>query len=97
MIKLYGWVFKVIEVPSNILDGNVWGDIIYKEQLIRLDAALNKTLKRQTLIHELVHALQFYMGYGENMSKEDMCNFVAAHLDNISTAVNDYFYREEEA
>lgn len=90
-MKIYNWEIDVVELDSNNFTDYAWGEIIYKEKLIRLNSDIPDDLKRQTLIHEIVHAIQFYMGYNEELKKEEVCNFIAAHLSVINAAVDEYF------
>ncbi len=53
---------------------------------IYIDCGLPKELMRQTVMHELVHALRF--SYGESIdleSEEKICDFIAAHFDELKS------------
>ena len=60
-VKIAGTTYKVIEVDK-IDDSDTSGIFIWNESLIKLKASLSINAKRQTLLHELVHAIdQHYM------------------------------------
>ena len=53
---------------------------------IYIDCGMHKELIRQTIMHELVHALRF--SYGECIdleNEEKICDFIAAHFDELKT------------
>jgi len=53
---------------------------------IYIDSGLPRALMRQTVTHELVHALRF--SYGESLdleSEEKICDFIAAHFDELKS------------
>ena len=93
IIQIYNWQFNVVEIE---IPDDKWGEIIYAKKTIHLKQDLHYDLKRQTLIHEIVHAIQYFMGYNEQLGKEETCNFIAAHFDVISKALNDYFGEVKE-
>ena len=62
---------------------------LYKISLIK---DLDYTLKRKTLIHELVHA--FINSYGFNdydFKEENVCYFFETYGDDILKIIEDYF------
>ena len=95
-IILYNWELEIVEKSKIEIEaeGNKgeWGNIVYVDKRITLLNSLSYDLKRQTLIHELTHAIQNFMGYGK-LSVEQTCDFMAAHLDVIRDIV-DYYFRE---
>ena len=48
-----------ISVVDNLEDNNgaLFGDVIYKNQEIRLDSGMSKERTRSVLLHEIIHAL----------------------------------------
>ena len=45
---------------------------------------LFRSLRRQTVIHELVHALLFSYGIDiEGATEENVCDLIGAHLDEL--------------
>ena len=63
---------------------DIFGITFYRTNEIYIDCGLPKELLRQTITHELVHAVRF--SYGESLDLEDeekICNFIGAHFDEI--------------
>ncbi len=63
---------------------DAYGITFFRTCEIYIDGGLPKELLRQTLTHELVHAVRF--SYGESLDLEDedkICNFIGAHFDEI--------------
>lgn len=55
-----------------------------KECEIYIDKSLSKPLRKQTVTHELVHALLFSYGIDiEGATEENVCDFIGAHLDEL--------------
>ena len=62
------------------------GRTFYRTCDIYIDDGLPKEVLRQTVTHELVHALRF--SYGECIdleNEEKICDFIAAHFDELKT------------
>ena len=78
---------------DNAENKNLWGNCTYNEKKIRLKKDMSLDLKKYTLTHELVHAIKFYMGYGA-LTEENVCDFVAAHFDEINRILKKYFKEE---
>lgn len=65
---------------------NAYGVTHFRTCEIYLDSGLNYNLFKQIVMHELVHALAF--SYGESIeieSEEKICDFIAAHFDELKT------------
>ncbi|MDE7362955.1 MAG: hypothetical protein K2N38_13590 [Oscillospiraceae bacterium] len=65
---------------------DAYGVTLFRTGEIYIDSGLPKELMRQTVTHELVHALRF--SYGECIdfeSEEKICDFIAAHFDELKT------------
>lgn len=59
------------------------------EGVILIDRHLRKQQMRQTLLHELAHALLWYYGFcGWQGTEEGMCNFVGCYADELVSLAN---------
>lgn len=81
-------IFFVDKSHSALTDDNseqdIYGITFYRTCEIYIDRELPKELMRQTVTHELVHALRF--SYGECIdleNEEKICDFIAAHFDEL--------------
>lgn len=87
-VKINNLVWTVV-VDEN-LDDNLFGLTDMINLTIYLTPKMCKQNIRPTIIHELVHAVTYSNGIyiNENeksyISKEQLCEFVAMHLDTIS-------------
>lgn len=90
-VKINGLKWKVYFVKSSSPkladdDNNTsfLGVAYRKDCEIYIDKSLNKPLRKQTVIHELVHALLFSYGIDiEGATEENVCDFIGAHLDEL--------------
>lgn len=88
------WSIEVAERGSERLkiDGNECLAVtIYPELKIVTDKSLEPTLMRQTLIHELAHAVIFSYGHTVTYDEECVCNFIGSHLDEINRLTDTIF------
>lgn len=92
--------YEIVEV--NKFDKNLkieyndyrWGICDYKQRKIYLWKNLSFINKKQTLIHEVTHAfIEAYGFYQVKFNNEIVCDFVAAHLDEIQKIINAYFVK----
>ena len=90
-VKINGLKWKVHFVKSSspklANDNNsesFLGVAYCKKCEIYIDKSLSKPLRKQTVIHELVHALLFSYGIDiEGATEENVCDFIGAHLDEL--------------
>ncbi len=90
-VKINGLKWKIFFVASEspkLTDEdnkrNILGITYFRECEIYIDKSLNKPLRRQTVIHELVHALLFSYGIDiEGATEENVCDLIGAHLDEL--------------
>lgn len=81
-------VFFVNETHAELVDENgeqiSYGITLMRECEIYIDEGLPKDHMRQIITHELVHALAFaYRESIECESEEKICDFIAAHFDEL--------------
>ena len=91
-VRIKDYEYEIVEVDyigdSTGIVGNT-DNRLYKISLIK---DLDYTLKRKTLIHELVHA--FINSYGFNdydFKEENVCYFFETYGDDILKIIEDYF------
>lgn len=90
-VKINGLRWKVFFVKNGSPkltdeDGkrNILGITYFRECEIYIDKELHKRLRKQTVIHELVHALLFSYGINaEGATEEEICDLIGAHLDEL--------------
>ena len=90
-IKINGLKWKIFFVASEspkLTDEdnkrNILGITYFRECEIYIDKSLSKPLRKQTVIHELVHALLFSYGINaEGATEEEICDLIGAHLDEL--------------
>ncbi len=89
-VEINGIVFTIVMVDAEINtddmyntdDSYTMGLTNYRRQTISIRKGLTDIAKRQTVIHELVHAFMYAFGYTVE-SEEAMCNFFGSQADNI--------------
>jgi len=60
-----------VKLVENLLsDSDRLGDVIYTKSRIRIDSSLSKTVIKETLAHELVHAMLYEAGYDEQSEEQ---------------------------
>lgn len=78
--------YKVIQVPvidKGEGDGFILGKVNFTNNTIQIDQGLCDTLKLQTLIHEIMHAVFFKTGQSEAQNNEAVCQAAAAGLMSV--------------
>ena len=80
-VKVGGVNYRVEEVPHLIADQELWGQILMRDAKIQIDSSLCEDRKKQTLIHELTHAVFLEAGYKDQ--DEDMINRVSIVLHQV--------------
>lgn len=83
-------VYLVDKTHPQLTDENgkqdAYGITLFRECEIYIDCGLPKALLRQTITHELIHALRFSYGVELNMASEEaFCDFIGAHFDELKT------------
>lgn len=102
-VKIKDYEYTIEEVDETnkdfIRDGGLvlYGQTVYERQLIQLYKNLTPIRKRQTLIHELVHAFHdVYLAsqhVKDKYDEEDICYFMATYSEDILKIVDAYFNR----
>lgn len=73
--------YHIREIKGLATQHNLLGQVIYQEQIIKLDAYLPKEKKQQVAIHEILHAI--YNEAGIDEQDEDTINRVAIVLYQV--------------
>ena len=99
-IKLYNVNIKIVEKNKQAMDlitQDSMGVFHTSLNTIWIRECLSLEVKRLTLIHELVHAIVYNMGYSkESIKQEELCDFVAFHHREISRICDIYFKNKKE-
>ncbi|USS93965.1 hypothetical protein M8332_07010 (plasmid) [Fructilactobacillus ixorae] len=67
-------------------DGNrIWGKTIYEKSLILVDSSLDRQHTKQTLIHEVVHAILWESSCTDICNDEQVVNPLANSLYQVIT------------
>ena len=84
-LYICGIMHKVIEVEDIFYDGVThFGDVDYKNAVIKINKDMNIDIKRETLCHEILHVMLTHLGY-DSLSEDEQ--FVNA----LSNAMNQSF------
>ena len=102
-IKIYNEVWTIKEVSENVMEreGKVgddnkiaWGLCRYNRNTILLLNLIKGVRLRAVLVHELTHAINFItMKYHNDFTHEEVCDYIATHIDEINRVVKEYLKR----
>lgn len=62
--------YRVKLVDSLLSDNDRLGDVTYSKGVIRIDSSLSKSVTKETLAHELVHAMLYETGNDEQNEEQ---------------------------
>jgi Zn-dependent peptidase ImmA (M78 family) len=68
-VKVAGVTYEVKEVEGLARDHDLYGQVTYRNGVIKLDSALQQERKEQVFVHELFHAILYEAGYDEHDEK----------------------------
>ena len=72
VIKVFHLNFDILFEPNAVLDGEACkGYISYKEQKIVIDSTITKEKQKETLLHEILHAITAFLGYSDDLPKDN--------------------------
>ena len=83
-LYICGIMHKVIEVDDYFYDDTYFGDIDYKNAVIKISKGMNIDIKRETLCRKILQVILMHLGY-ESLSEDEQ--FVNA----LSNAMNQSF------
>ena len=81
-LTIGGTPYKIVEVKQIDHDPEIWGQTVYETRQIFIKKSLDSVRKRQTLIHETLHATFFESGYESH--EEEMVNRLSGTLSGIT-------------
>lgn len=88
IVNICGIPYTVIECEDNFDVDAHFGQIDYKQALIRINKGLTTEIKTESLCHEIVHGMLVHLGYSEQTQDEQ---FVQA----LGNAINQSFIVRE--
>jgi Zn-dependent peptidase ImmA (M78 family) len=80
-VKVAGVTYEVKEVEGLAADHDLYGQVTYRNNIIKFDSALHQERKEQVFVHELFHAILYEAGYDEH--DEEMVRRVANVLYQV--------------
>lgn len=89
------WEVKEVSEVGESGDNSFWGETDYSRNIMEIKKDLPIDKKRDTLIHELMHAYFYEYGHMQNNKRkyhyEEVCNLMAMFADDIVNITNKYF------
>lgn len=82
-LMIGGTTYKIVEVEVIDNDPMIWGQTVYEKHQLLIKKGLDDVRKRQTIIHEMMHATFFESGYAGH--EEEMVNRLGITLSAIKT------------
>lgn len=84
-VNVIGMTYEVRITPAKEMelenDDILMGEVLYADNLIRINDSIHEARQEQTFIHELTHAIFFEAGYEDH--DEDMVNRVGKVLHRV--------------
>jgi hypothetical protein len=68
-VKVAGVTYEVKEVEGLVSDHDLYGQVMYRNNIIKLDSTLHQELKEQVFVHELFHAIYLKRDTWNTMKK----------------------------
>jgi len=81
-IKICGVDYQVVFM-DRINDDDVLGEVSYVHSVIKISDRTSEDRQKQTLIHEMLHAIFFEAGLMELYDNEDVVNRVSTVLHQV--------------
>ena len=82
-IKIMATEYSVEEVEQIDKYQRLWGQIDYAEQTIKIDKNIPESLKRETLVHEILHGILEKLGYLELNEDEQKVHSIASTMYQV--------------
>ena len=82
-IKILATEYKVEEVEQIDKYERLLGQIQYTEQKIKIDKNISEDMKREVLIHEILHGILEKLGYNELNDDEQKVQSIASTLYSV--------------
>lgn len=98
-VEINGLIINIYEVEAHVIEQKadktfVSGCFEPRQAEIYVDKSLEINVYKRTLLHELTHAVLEANGFspGRRFNEEELCDFVAAHSEQIVNIANKYMY-----
>jgi hypothetical protein len=85
-VKIGPIVYRIREVErlQSSSDGtSLWGDLVCSDGEILIEASIHNQQKRQTLLHEIVHAVLLTLGRREEANDEGLVEALAYGINGV--------------
>lgn len=79
-INILGIDYQIEYINDLIERDNLYGEINYHKQVIRIDSSMNNDRKKRTIVHEIIHGIMESIGYSTINEDEEK-------IQNISNAL----------
>ena len=79
-VKILATEYNVQEVEQIDKYQRVLGQIEYEEQTIKVDKNISEDMKKETLIHEIIHGILEKLGYTELNEDEQKVHSIASTM-----------------
>lgn len=70
IVNICGIPYQVVEAEDHFDVDAHFGQIDYKQALIRINSGLTPEIKNEALCHEIVHGILVHLGYSEQSQDE---------------------------
>lgn len=91
-INIFNYKYRIIETECIAHGSNRIGEVDIIAQEIRIIKTLSDEHKLNTIIHEVLHAIFYYLGFTAEYENEHLINSLAHGLCN--SILDDAFYRD---
>lgn len=82
-VKIMATEYTVLEVEQIDKGKRILGEIDYIEQVIKLEKGLNEDLKKEVLIHEILHGILEKLGFDDLNNDEQKVQSIASTLYQV--------------
>lgn len=79
-VNILGIEYEVRYVNNLVEIENLFGEIDYRKQIIRIDESMNDDRKKVTFIHEVIHGIFEGLGFNELNQDEEKIQSIASAL-----------------
>lgn len=79
-VKILATEYRVEEVEQIDKYQRLLGQIEYTEQVIKIDKNISEDMKKETLIHEIIHGILEKLGYEELNEDEQKVHSIASTM-----------------
>ena len=73
-VNICGILHDVVELPDHFDVDAHFGQVDYKDAVIKVNKDLNPEIKKETICHEMLHGMLVHLGYHEQSQDEQFVN-----------------------